>query len=93
MSNQRNPYEDLKSYQHSYVRPPIVLFKTEHYLVEMLPFYIQEYIKYQELKERLKEIEWQIDFHLEEFYCPVCQNLRENGHKSDCWLAAEIGGE
>lgn len=54
---------------------------------------IAEYylIKSQEYKKILKELEWSIlsDFG-NNLKCPMCKNLRTDGHKKDCKLALAL---
>jgi hypothetical protein len=96
MSDQRNPQEDLGNFNNMWEIMMCKIGSNEaksllgQYLIfihEIVPFYIQEYIKYQELKERLKGIE----FADEDTYCPACGiSFTFGEHYCDCWLAAEI---
>lgn len=42
------------------------------------------------LEKVAEEIEWVYDDRTDTFYCPVCQNSKQNGHHHDCALAVAL---
>lgn len=54
---------------------------------------VREQQSHNNIKEKLKKIEFKIDYSSGILYCPVCENSINTGHTDECWLSQQIKEE